>query len=104
MSLFQCENCGCVENTSMCFQGFARAGLFDWKGKENLKGGLICSACGPKHFRDKTNSGCGHWHKIFERIFLPKGEFRTRKDGNLEHIKTGSTDFRKFRIKENTNA
>lgn len=42
----------------------------------------------------------GEWHGEFKRRFLPKGEFKTNDDGNLEHIKTGRTDYDAFEISE----
>ena len=47
MSLFQCEVCGCVENTALASQGCSCAGIidcFDWKGFEGRKGKMLCSA------------------------------------------------------------
>ncbi|MGB3724971.1 MAG: hypothetical protein WA981_04330 [Glaciecola sp.] len=31
----------------------------------------------------------GEWHDKFERRYLPKGEFFTNGNGNLEHKETG---------------
>jgi hypothetical protein len=48
MSLFQCQNCGCVENTALSSQGFRWIELFDWTGIEVRRSNLLlCSACGP---------------------------------------------------------
>lgn len=60
MSLFQCENCGGVENTACSFQGFSMMDdCFDWTGLEDLRGKKICSACGPSRFSDGEDSGFG---------------------------------------------
>ena len=99
MSLFQCENCGCAENTALAMQGFK--GIEDWflwDTIEERKGMFLCSACGPILDEDGEPSGFGLWHGEFDRVFLPLGEFKTNRDGNLEHIKTKSIDFRKFMI------
>lgn len=48
-----------------------------------------CSACDPDF---------GKWHGRFDRVFLPKGKFRTAKNGNLEHIETGDQDVRKYAV------
>lgn len=48
MSLFACENCGCVENTALCWVWQARA---EYKPE-------LCSACDP---------AIGKWHGLFER-------------------------------------
>ena len=103
MSLFQCENCGCCENTALSCQGHREysevRSSFDWTGKESLKGKLVCSACGPEKYSDGTgNAKGGQWHDQFDRVFLPKGKFKTNKVGNLEHIETGSEDYRQYAI------
>lgn len=87
MSLYQCEECGCRENTAL--------GSY-WMQEEKL-----CSACAPSEFSDGSkNKRGGGWHGRFPRLFLPKGEFKTNKDGNLEHIATGETDLSKFEINQ----
>lgn len=101
MSLFQCEYCGCVENTALSAQGFKMRIMqdcFDWTGIEDRKGMLLCSACGPSKYRDGKPTEFGAWHGKFERVYLPKGEFRINILGNLEHITTGSIDYRQYRI------
>lgn len=100
MSLFQCQHCGCCENTALSSQGFApQAKYFDWTGFEERKGLLLCSACGPTHHRggSPTENG-GKWHGRFERTFLPLGMFHTNSVGNLAHNETGDEDFRKYQI------
>lgn len=100
MSLFQCEVCGCCENTALSMQGFRDvADWFDYSGMEDRKGKLLCSECGPSLDSDGDPSGFGKWHGAFDKILLPLGEFKTNDDGNLEHIKTGDTNFRKFALK-----
>ena len=52
-----------------------------------------------------TFTGAGNrierqWHGRFERVFLPMGMFKMNRIGNLEHIETGSEDFRAFAIEE----
>ncbi|MGL4754613.1 MAG: hypothetical protein ACRCXB_19735 [Aeromonadaceae bacterium] len=100
MSLFQCENCGCCENTALSAQGFApMARLFDWSSAPQLNGKLLCSACGPTHYNDGSVTKYGKWHNAFPRVFLPKGMFITNRVGNLAHKETGEEDFRKYEIK-----
>lgn len=96
MSLFQCENCGCCENTALSFQGHKLlTDSFDWTGKEELEGKMLCSSCGPEKFADgTTNPKGGGWHGKFERVFLPLGEWKTNQQGNLEHIRSGDTNYR----------
>lgn len=102
MSLFQCENCGCCENTALSSQGFGEVMMdhFDWSGIENLKGKLLCSACGPIRYINGDRTGYGVWHGEFDQVFLPMGKFKTNSVGNLEHIETGEDDFRKYALDE----
>ncbi len=111
MSLFQCENCGCVENTACADQGFTLSDCYDWSYDESLKGKKVCRACGPKNREGGGKMTCdlwgdyGVWHNEFDRIFLPLGQFKTASNGNLEHVETGCQDFRKYALEcsENPN-
>lgn len=92
MSLFQCQQCGCMENTALACQGcdgYAET-FFDWIGLEDRRGKKLCSACAPAKYSDGTPSGLGTWHGKFERVFLPMGMFRTDRQGNLERIDSSS--------------
>jgi hypothetical protein len=101
MSLFQCGHCGCCENTALAAVAYAYATrFFDYTGIEDRKDKLLCSACGPTKYRDGTPTEYGKWHNRFKRVFLPMGMFKTNKIGNLEHIETGSEDFRSYAINE----
>ena len=101
MSLFQCEVCGCVENTTCAFQGIKpMADEFDFTGIEDRKDKLLCSACAPTKFEDGTSTELGGWHGEFQRRFLPLGMFKTNKVGNLEHIETGEENYLNYEIKE----
>lgn len=103
MSLFQCENCGCCENTALTHHGHAPdlyQDYFDWSGLESRAGKQLCSACSPTHYNDGTICRkAGKWHGQFKRVYLPKGEFFTNKVGNLEHRETGSENFHLFEVK-----
>ena len=97
MSLFQCQVCGCVENTALSFQGFQGVEeWFDWTGIEERRGKLVCSACGPSRSAEGDETGYGKWHGQFERRYLPLGQFKTASDGNLEHIATGSQNYKDY--------
>lgn len=102
MSLYQCEHCGCCENTALGMQPKTPVEWFRWddrfEGIAERKGKHLCSACGPRHYKDGTPTEYGKWHGEFERVFLPLGAFRTNREGNLEHIETGPTDFHVFAI------
>ncbi len=105
MSLFQCEVCGCVENTALASQGvkgYAEK-FFDWSGIEDKKGKLLCSACAPTKYSDGTPTEYGMWHGRFERKFLPMGMFKTNQIGNLEHVKTGDDNYNKYVLTDNPN-
>lgn len=101
MSLFQCENCGCCENTALSSQGFNGifADFFDWAYAPERKGMKLCSACGPVKYKEGELSEYGKWHGKFDRVFLPKGEFFTNKVGSLEHKETGSEDIHQFAVR-----
>jgi len=49
MSLFKCEECGCVENTALCRY---------WE-THNTKKRDLCSGCDPK---------IGKWHNKFDQV------------------------------------
>ena len=101
MSLFQCDNCGCVENTALAAQSYPEvfAELFDWTGIEEKKAMKLCSACGPTTYSDGTPTEYGKWHGQFDQTFLPKGKFKTSRNGNLEHIATGDQNYSKWKVK-----
>lgn len=102
MSLFQCEHCGSVENTALSNQGIGEytAKWYDWEGIRDRKGKKLCSVCGPTKHSDGSVTGLGKWHGKFKRVILPLGKFKTNREGNLEHIETGDTDYRKYAIEE----
>lgn len=100
MSLYQCEQCGCCENTALGMQPRTPTEWFDWTSIEDRKGKHLCSVCAPMRFSDGKLTGRGQWHGVFERVFLPIGMFKTNRIGNLEHIETGREDFRAFAIEE----
>lgn len=100
MSIYQCEHCGCRENTATGNYAFRRkVEWFDWTGMEDRKGKALCSACTP---RNRPEGGVwedfGHWHGRFPRLFLPKGMFITDRQGNLAHKETGDTEIYKYAI------
>lgn len=96
MSIFQCQHCGCAENTALTsgHMVFLHDGL-DFTGMEERKGKRLCSACTPSHNSDgdEVRKG-GKWHGQFDRVFLAMGEFETDNQGNLRHIATGRNDYR----------
>ncbi|MCK7258074.1 hypothetical protein L8O18_06285 [Enterobacter asburiae] len=101
MSLFQCENCGCVENTALSSQGFNGffEKLYDWSYAPERKGMRLCSACGPVKYSDGKDTEYGKWHRVFPRQYLPIGMFETNEVGNLAHKETKSEDYEPYIIK-----
>jgi hypothetical protein len=85
MSLFQCNKCGCCENTATSNYAWNRVLAYEAK----LPPTDLCSACDP---------AIGKWHERFSRTYLPLGMFVTAKNGNLAHKDTGDEDFRKYAI------
>ena len=96
MSVYQCEKCGCAENSALGFYHGNSNKSFKWP--EEFFGKKLCSACGPTHFSDKTRTRWGQWHGRFDRVFLPSGMFETQIDGCLVHKVSKDPDYRKYRI------
>lgn len=96
MPLFQCNKCGCVDNTSSgleCYADFI-TDMYDWTGLEEFKGKSLCSACAPSKHSDGTETEYGQWHGEFKRDFLQKGMWFTNDDGNIENKETGQIDYK----------
>jgi len=93
MSLFQCDNCGCIEKTHLSSQAFCIAPHnYNWAYAPERKGKRLCSACGPVAFvsGDPTPSA-GEWHKKFPRYALPINSCYTDDEGNVIHKPSGLT-------------
>lgn len=71
MSLFNCENCGVVENTALSpsYWSRKRVEIYDWTGIEERKGMALCSECAPTRFSDGKPCGTGKWHGKFKKTF-----------------------------------
>lgn len=87
MSLFQCYECGCRENTATC-NFWSRKDVAKWREFDSMPW-MLCSACDPD---------IGVWHDKFPRLFLPKGMFVTNQRGNLAHKETGDEDTAAYAI------
>lgn len=85
MSLFQCEKCGCVENTATSNYWFRKDKTSACKGQK------LCSACDPD---------LNKWHGVFKRMYLPKGQFHTNQQGNLTHTESGKDDCSSFMLEQ----
>lgn len=101
MSIFQCERCGCAENTACGVGMFYHApSSFDWSYAPELEGKRLCSACGPTLLKGGHPTITeGQWHGVFRRMFLPMGLFKADPQGNLAHIETGETSIEKYELK-----
>ena len=64
MSLFICENCGCIENTALGFYWARNRVKFK---DESLNGKALCSECMPLEFSDGSKAGEGKWHNRFPK-------------------------------------
>ena len=100
MSLFQCQHCGCCENTALAGQGCDGYAMefYDWTNFEDRKGKKLCSACAPTKYADGEPTEFGKWHGQFKRVFLPMGAFRTARNGNLEHVVTKDQNYMRFAV------
>ena len=88
MSIYQCDDCGCAENTA--------CGWFHSRNSKTLNkpedvGKKLCSACATTEWPsgDAKKDFDGTWHNKFKRTFLPHGEFFTNQQGNLQHTESG---------------
>lgn len=77
MSLFQCEKCGCIENTALTSGYVGWTSKDDWPAEMRIEKGLepgkkYCSACFD-----------GKWHGRFPQEFFPVGTKHTDRYGNI---------------------
>lgn len=101
MAIYQCEWCGCKENsTKGNLNTWHMPDMYSWAGIEDRKGMKLCSACSPIYYSDgkPCSKFNGQWHGCFERVFLPKGMFVTNGEGNLMHKETKDTNYYQYRI------
>lgn len=86
MSSYQCEQCGCLENTAY---GNYHIRNDEKRCPESDLNRALCTACMSPTYRDGTpNPRGGKWHNRFARIYLPKGMFRAHFSGKLLHKET----------------
>lgn len=86
MSLYQCEKCGCIENTALGWYHCRKMGIAIQPKEE--QGLALCSACGPTNYTDgKTIEKTGKWHGKFRRRFFPLNTLYTDGEGNVRLIK-----------------
>lgn len=86
MSIYQCEECGCIENSALGHYHCRGQGMYRDKTKDPKK---LCSACGPVEFKSgEIDPGHGKWHDRFKRRFFPKNSLYTDNEGNVRVIAT----------------
>lgn len=97
VSSFQCEVCGCVDNTAYGLYGTTiQRRSYDWSYAPERKDLNVCSACGPCRFVSGTTAvkirndvNCrGSWHGFWSRSFLPLGNYTTNHEGSLVNKET----------------
>lgn len=125
MPIFQCDKCGCAENSAItkCSHSSYKMNVQFENDPTNLAlnsykkiigidpsmpFGRYCSACCPVWFNNEDKygvgpnpnpkPGCGLWHNKFRRMFLPKGQFSTARNGNLMHTETQDEDVAKWKL------
>lgn len=80
MSLYQCDNCGVIENTALGF--YHSRGVKDWW-PEQYVDKKLCSECGPPTFKSGEPTEYGRWHGRFKKKFYPIGTMETDDEGNI---------------------
>lgn len=70
MSLFVCDKCGCIENTSLGFYWAKDIGHEFGQMWEDpsLKGLALCSECAPSTYSDGNKTNYGKWHGKFPKV------------------------------------
>lgn len=67
MSLYNCENCGVIENTALGLYWFRH----DEEWPDDIRGKALCSECAPATYPDGTPTDWGKWHGKFPKEFKP---------------------------------
>ena len=84
MSLYQCEKCGCIENTALGW--YHCRNRMETNLPPELVGKKLCSVCGPTKLKSGEPIGrTGEWHGKFERRFFKKDSLCTNEEGCLSH-------------------
>lgn len=99
MSLYQCEKCGCVENTACGFYHCSNSDLFCDYQEGTKKGMKLCCECGPLKLTNGKPTGYGKWHDCFVKAIYPFNSLYTDDDGNVKLIKTNEYPSKEDRIK-----
>lgn len=81
MSLYQCDKCGCIENTALGWYWLTK---HDDPRFDNRN---LCSACAPPPDESVGRHHGGKWHGLFERVYYPLRSMETGPNGNLREKK-----------------
>ncbi len=80
VSLYQCEKCGCVENTAL---GFYHSRTLSDLWPSEYTGKALCSECGPTKYRSGEPAQYGKWHGKFPKKVYPLDSLYTDDVGNI---------------------
>lgn len=76
MSLYVCEECGCIENTALSNYWYRKnKDMFD----DNR---ALCSECQPTHFKTGERASLGKWHNKFPKEHWSK-RYDTKPEGHF---------------------
>ena len=83
MSLYQCQKCGCKENTAKgLYHCRNNPEWFCFDDSDDMNKAL-CSFCGPLTYSDGEDTKFGKWHGKFDRQFFELDTCYTDTEGNL---------------------
>jgi len=87
MSLYQCDKCGCVENSALGH--YHSVNVRDlWP--DEYVGKKLCSECGPPTYRSgEVCKKFGKWHDAFEKKIYPLNSLYTDDQGNIRRKSDG---------------
>jgi len=88
MSLYQCEKCGCIENTALGF--YWVRGWSSWP--EEFKDKALCSECGPTTFSDGGKTKWGKWHGEFTKTCCSIGTLEADGNGGMRPKRNDSSN------------
>lgn len=89
MSLYQCQRCGCIENTACGHYHCRTTDLFTDFLPGTEKGMKLCSECGPRKYASGKPTEYGKWHNHFEKAYYPLGSLVTDNNGNIRFKDNG---------------
>lgn len=88
MSIFQCEKCGCLENTTRGLYHTRNMDLYSNYQEGTEKGMKLCACCAPLNYSDGVKTEFGQWHGRFSRVFYKVNSLYTDGEGNVRNKDT----------------